>query len=275
MTIDDILDAAVDRGYARSSFVLYVYLTSFADLDTVQILAGTYVFSEPLSAAGLVHELIDGDAALKYTRLTIPEGTPNRMIATLAAELLPNVDPVEFLRLASTSEGQLFPDTYFVPVSFSAADLFALLTETHTTKLAATSRDQSESTLTDYEILVLASILEREANDEASMKIVSGILQNRLRIDMPLQADATIEYDLDKPLSELTAADLESNSPYNTYTNRGLPPTPIGNPGLTAIRAALAPTESDYFFYITAPDGTFYYAKTFDEHRANIERYLR
>ena len=92
---------------------------------------------------------------------------------------------------------------------------------------------------------------------------------------MPLQADASIEYVLDKPLNELTADDLKIESPYNTYLNQGLPPTPIGNPGLEAILAVLEPAQTDDLFYITGNDGEFYYAKTFDEHRLNIARYLK
>ena len=92
---------------------------------------------------------------------------------------------------------------------------------------------------------------------------------------MALQADASIEYVLGKPLGELTPEDLEIDTPYNTYLYRGLPPTPIGNPGLAAIRAVLEPTSSDYLFYITDSEGNFYYAETFDEHRANIAKYLR
>ena len=92
---------------------------------------------------------------------------------------------------------------------------------------------------------------------------------------MALQTDASIEYVLDKPLNELVPSDLEIDSPYNTYQNPGLPPTPIGNPGLEAIKAVLYPTPSKYLFYITGNDGNFYYAKNFDQHRLNIARYLR
>jgi len=138
----------------------------------------------------------------------------------------------------------------------------------------------AQSEFTEAEILILASILEREANSPESMGIVSGILQNRLAINMPLQADATIEYVLETPLGELPpgqlAAELrELDSPYNSYLNLGLPPTPIGNPGLTAIKAVLNPVETDYFYYVTDADGAFYYAETYDQHLQNIERYLR
>ena len=115
--------------------------------------------------------------------------------------------------------------------------------------------------MTEYEIITLASILEREANSAESMRMISGILQNRLEINMPLQVDASIEYDLDKPLHELTPTDLkERDTPYNTYLYSGLPPTPIGNPGQTAIEATLNPTESDYLFYVTDDESNFHYA---------------
>jgi len=142
-------------------------------------------------------------------------------------------------------------------------------------------REQIElSPLSEYEALILASIIEREANDEESMKMVSGILQNRLKIGMALQADASIEYTIGTPLNELPPGQLaselrETESPYNTYLNTGLTPTPIGNPGLMAIKAALNPTPSDNFFYITGNDGEFYYAETLKGHNQNIARYLR
>jgi UPF0755 protein len=128
---------------------------------------------------------------------------------------------------------------------------------------------------TEDEVIILASILEREANDETSMRMVAGILENRLRDDMPLQVDAVFQYYTGKGSSDLTLEDLTTDTPYNTYTNIGLPPQPIGNPGLMAIEAVLNPTPSDYYYYLTGDDGEFYYAKTFEEHKRNKARYLR
>ena len=105
--------------------------------------------------------------------------------------------------------------------------------------------------------------------------MVSGILQNRLREDMPLQVDATFHYINGKASHELTVDDLEMDSPFNTYKYVGLPPAPIANPGLESIQAVLSPTETNYFYYLTALDGTFHYAKTFEEHKKNKEKYLR
>jgi UPF0755 protein len=152
--------------------------------------------------------------------------------------------------------------------------------ETYTQTTQPLREQIAASSLTENEMLILASILEREANSPESMSIVSGILQNRLAIGMPLQADATIEYVLDTPLGELPPGQLaaklrELDSPYNTYLYLGLPPTPIGNPGLTAITAVLNPRETPYFYYVTGNDGKFYYAESYNEHLRNIDRYLR
>ena len=146
---------------------------------------------------------------------------------------------------------------------------------TYEEKQAARADMIAAHPLSEYEILILASIIEREARSEESMRIVSGILQNRLAIGMALQADASIEYVLNKPLNELVPEDLEIDTPYNTYLYPGLPPTPIGNPGLMAIDAVLTPIESDYFYYITDDSGEFHYAETYDAHRRNIAEYLR
>ena len=123
--------------------------------------------------------------------------------------------------------------------------------------------------------LTTASILEREANGTEDIKIISGILQNRLNKNMPLQVDAPFYYLLGKESSELTQADLKIKSPYNTYINKGLPPAPIGNPGLKAIEAAVYPTKTDYLYYLHDINGVVHYAKTHSEHVKNKQLYLK
>jgi UPF0755 protein len=200
--------------------------------------------------------------------------TRKDIVRTIHAEL-PSFDEQTFLELTKNNEGYLFPETYFVPEDFTAEEFVNLLTETYASALRPYKDAIASSTLSEFEVLTLASILEREANDETSMRMVSGILQNRLDIGMALQADATIGYVLDKPITELSPEDLEIDSPYNTYMNTGLTPTPIGNPGIQAIEAVLYPTKNEYLYYITGTDGTFHYAETFEEHKTNIEKYLR
>ena len=272
----DLHTIAVDlrsAGYIRSVPAFMIVAVVRGEAGNLK--AGTYTFQYPYSTPELVTRLAAGDFFNDLVRVTHVEGWSVRRLAFMAESALIDFDSAEFIEIANMYEGQLYPDTYYVPGDFSPKDLRDLLHAEYLTQMEQLQLQIDQHPLTEYEIITLASILEREANTITSKRTVSGILQNRLAIQMPLQADATMEYVLDKPLSELTAADLEIDSPYNTYLNRGLPPTPIGNPGMTAIMAVLEPVETDYFYYITGRDGEFYYAEDFDTHRQNIDRYLR
>jgi UPF0755 protein len=264
---------AAELNLTNSKWLLYATLRLLHNETGIK--ASTYVFLEPQNVFELAEKLTLGDHDTNLLALTIIEGESAKQIAKKSAQVLPNFNAAEFLVLAKDSEGRLFPDTYYLPQHFSAKDLFALLTNTFLEVTNSLQVQIEGSALSLDEIIILASIIEREANDETSMKMVSGILQERLRIGMALQVDASMEYVLEKPLKELSAEDLKRESPYNTYLNAGLTPTPIGNPGLASIDAVLNPTVSEYLFYITGSDGEFYYARTFDEHRTNIARYLR
>jgi UPF0755 protein len=274
-SVRDIAESVKEAEVVRSELLLYAALTYFH--DPTNIYAGTYVFTGEQNLFAVADTLASNKIETNLTRLTIPEGMRLTKAAEIAATVLPDFNEADYIEAANELEGKLFPDTYFVPENFSAADLVRLQQNTYQEKLTELQSDFEKSDLTEDEVIILASILEREANDETSMKMVSGILQNRLEIDMALQADATIEYALSVELNELPAGQLatelrETDSPYNTYLNRGLPPTPIGNPGLTAIEAVLNPTASEYFYYITDSDGEFYYARTYQEPLINIEQ---
>ncbi|MFT5037154.1 MAG: UPF0755 protein [Candidatus Azotimanducaceae bacterium] len=271
--ISEIADLFKKEGYVRSANLLHYHLISYA--SETQIHAGTYVFQEALTVRELAQHLFDVGPVENLLRLTFPEGIPVSEFARIADSILPTFDPDYFKELATGDEGMLFPDTYFVPETYEEEQLFNLLTETYESNIAPLRSQIQTHELSENEIVTLASIIEREANSIESMNIVSGILQNRLEIDMSLQADASIEYVLNKPLSELVSADLQIDSPYNTYLYRGLPPTPIGNPGINAIEAVLNPTPSNNLYYITDNNGDFHYAQTFDQHRMNIARFLR
>jgi UPF0755 protein len=204
-------------------------------------------------------------------KITFPEGFRVRDFKTF----FPATSSSQSLEFLIQYEGRLFPDTYFIKNSTTVHELVDVMQSTYESRLTPLRERIKESPFTEEEILILASILEREANDETSMRMVSGVLHNRLKINMPLQVDAVFEYLIGKTSAELTEADLDIDSPYNTYTNTGLPPTPISNPGILAIEAAIAPTDHSYLYYLTDADGVFHYANTFDEHRQNKARYLR
>lgn len=273
MTVADITQKAEAEGFVHSSLLLYALLSYFH--DPTELYAGSYLVNTRLSAGEFAAKLAAKDIVIDTVAVTIPEGTRVRDIGLIASKALTDFSASTFTSLAGVHEGYLFPETYHVPAKYSEEALLTLLMDTYNEKTASIRESLVTHILGEDGVITLASIVEREANDSESMRMVAGILQNRLREGMPLQADASMEYILDKPLSELTPADLEKDTPYNTYRYRGLPPTPIGNPGLEAIEAVLTPTESNYFFYITDTDGVFHYAQTFDEHRANIATYLR
>ncbi len=262
-----------EAGAIRSEYALLAVLRLNHKEDSVK--ASTYTFDTPLSLHELAAALTKGDNTSNLLRITHKEGETVAELATIADEILVDFDESAFLALATNEEGKLFPETYFVPKNYTALDLFTLMRSTFDTKIEPLSAEIQNHSLTLDEIIILASILEREANSLDSKRIVSGILQTRLDIGMALQVDASMEYVLKKPLSELTAEDLDMDSPYNTYLYPDLPPTPIGNPGLEAIKAVLNPEPSDYLFYITGDDGNFYYARDFEEHKINIARHLR
>ena len=236
--------------------------------------AGRYYFESPLTIHEISHALENGANSAPPFSITIPEGYRIAQIDALAAEHFLAINAGDILARAP-KEGYLFPDTYFVSETITAKELVALMSKTFQEKIAPLENEIQNSGHTQDEIITMASIIEREASTKESKHLVAGILWKRIEIGMALQVDAPFEYVLNKPGTELTRADLEIDSPYNTYTNVGLTPTPITNPGIEAIEAALRPKENPYLFYITAPDGTFHYAENFAQHTANVRRYLR
>ena len=262
-----------EQSIIKSGSFLYFVLTLFYDAKNIK--ASTYVFETPLTSRQIAEKLVTGDFGNDLIKFTHIEGERATHIAKEAEGALVNFDTALFLERAVPLEGKLYPETYYIPETFTADELIDLMVKTFAEKTRELQPQIDAYPLNYQEILVLASILEREANSPESMRMVSDILQRRLEEGMALQTDASIEYVLDKPLKELTPEDLEIDSPYNTYAQRGLPPTPIGNPGREAILAVLEPTPNPYVYYITDNDGVFHYAITYDEHKANIATYLR
>lgn len=258
-----------DSAYAvKSSRYLKLILRYMFTDQYIQ--AGTYRFESSLSTYAIAESITSGENLSPLVTLFLPEGfqtkdlykyLPISVISTTTHDI-------------SMLEGQLFPDTYYISSNATLSDILALLQDTHKLKIAQFSDEIARSSLSESEVIILASILEREANSVESKKMVSGILQNRLAIKMPLQVDAVFDYILNKTSKELTVDDLKVDSPYNTYRNVGLPPTPISNPGIEAIEAVLYPTETEYLYYITGDDGNFYYTKTFEEHKRNKAKYI-
>lgn len=273
LSASDIAHLLDEHNVVRSSSLLYITLQLRHDPSMIQ--AGTFIFDKPLNVLEVASRITESGATSNLATVTLPEGFTIKEFANIAEKNLPSFIAEEFLAENDSLEGYLFPDTYYVPADFTAQEFSELLKETFAQKTQGIEATIEAHSLGLAGVINLASLLEREANTEESMKMVSGILQNRLEEGMRLQTDASLEYVLGRPLGTLTADDLDIDSPYNTYRYGGLPPTPIGNPGLTSIMAVLEPIDSDYLYYLTDEDGVFHYAETFDEHRQNIAKYLR
>jgi UPF0755 protein len=176
-------------------------------------------------------------------------------------------------------EGVYFPDTYLIPLDEKPADTAARLITHFNEKFAPLGLEAIKQNIKWTTIVNLASIIQREAAGKGDMALISGVLWNRLDVKMPLGIDATIQYARGDTGSgwwaKITADDKKIDSPFNTFTNKGLPPTPISNPGLEALTAALRPASTTCLYYLHAPDKSIHCADTFEEHKANIEKYLK
>ncbi len=237
--------------------------------------SGIYVFDTPIGLVSVVRRLAAGEHGIEEARVTLTEGMTAQDMAQTIATQVPGFDTHAFLLAASTSEGYLFPDTYFVLPGTTPEDMVHRLRAQFDAKLETIQPQIDAFGKPLQDDVIIASILEREVKGLKDKRIVAGILYNRLNIGMPLQVDAAFGYANGQNGYTPTAADLAGDSPYNTYRNKGLPPTPISNPGLESLLAAVTPTKTSYIYYITGTDGTMHYATTFEQHKANIAKYLK
>lgn len=276
--ISKIGDRLVEEKLIHQSQIFTLYVKQKNLTDKIQ--AGSFQLSPKMSLQEIAKELTTGTDDVWVTFI---EGSrAEEMTDKLVAADLPEFDQAEFLKLAQENQGYLFPDTYLIPKMSTAQSIYNLLNSTFekkVTKGLATEIAASGRTLPD--IVNMASIVQREAKDPAQKRVVAGILWNRVDLGTSLNVDVTLRflkgYDSvakswwSAPLAEYKLLD----SPYNTYKYPGLPPAPIGNPGLDALEAAIEPTGSDYLYYLHTSDGNIYYAKTLPEHNANVQKYLK
>lgn len=255
------------------SHTLFGLVVSWSEQEK-NLRAGDYLFSEPQSVFGVAGRFISGDHGIAVARIMFPEGVTVVQMADIVARELPEVNKDAFVEAALPYEGYLFPDTYFFYTTATSGPVIAALRENFELKTGELKIRAEEEGAKWVDVVNLASIVEGEAATAEDRRIIAGILLHRIAIGMRLQVDAPFVYTLGKGSLELLQSDLESDSLYNTYRHEGLPPTPIGNPGLDAIQAVLEPTKTEYLYYLSESDGTMHYAKTFDEHKKNKLKYL-
>ncbi|MFA4872945.1 MAG: endolytic transglycosylase MltG [Patescibacteria group bacterium] len=284
-------------GAVRNSFAFSFY--SFISGLRSKFQAGTYVIPENAGVAAIARLFAQGEGKPERT-VTIIEGwTAEEIEAYLAKEKvfakgiflaavkkIPASCPfsenvcslvVSIPKKLNALEGYLFPDTYRLYFDAKPEDLIEKMLKNFLEKTGdqMLARSFETSNHTRHEIITMASIIEAEVPLDADRAIVSGIFWKRIDAGVPLQADSTVNYATGKSARAASLTDLKFNSPYNTYLYPDLPPGPIGNPGVSAIKAALSPQESDYWFFLSREDGTTVFSKTLDEHAAAKERYIK
>ena len=273
-----------DAGLIKNPFLFRLYI--FLALSQYSLKPGEYELSSKMPIRDIGDTLILG--GVNEVIITIPEGfslkqVEDRLVGVGLAkrdELMnykfsKDVSPILSDKPKSASlEGYLFPDTYRFFKDATLSDVISKMIDNLSNKLTldlkTAIKNSSHST---YEILTMASLIEKEIPKDSDRSIVAGILWKRLKASVPLQVDATLVYITGR--NELYEADKKINSLYNTYLYRGLPKGPVANPGLSAIKAAIFPDSSPYWYYLSAKDGTTVFSKTLEEHLRNKAKYLK
>ena len=304
--VNQITARLAEQGLIPHNFYIDTYLWLIKSEGKLK--PGTYSLAPSMSAQEIADKLVNSETS-SNSKVVIPEGWTRENIAevftkfhiehyqgTEDIKLVESQFEIDFLRQSNqadkyrpdydfltdlpqgaTLEGYLFPDTYEVYGNATPEEIVRKMLDNFAKKVDGDFlEDIKGQDKTVFEVVNLAAIVEREVRKEEEMKKVAGVYQNRLDADMKLQSDATITFITKKKDPQPTYEDTRIASPYNTYLHEGLPPAPIGNPGLQAIKAAVDPAEHDYLYFITKLDtGEAVFAETVEEHGENKERYLK
>jgi len=271
----------------ESPFRVYVYFKGVAG----KLQAGEYQLSSLMNIPEMVSKFVNGDVIKE--KITFPEGFNlkeikksfeiSEFLKTIDLEQLKIIDfkgKFEFLSGVpneASLEGFLFPDTYFFESDMKEREIAEIFLNNFDKKLAPyrPAFSGAAAGLTLFDVIKMASLIEKEVITYEDKEIVSGIFWKRLKVGQPLQSCATVAYILNTTKRQYSFEETRTVSPYNTYLNLGLPPGPICNPGLESILAALYPKDSEYWYFLSTPEGKTIFSKTFKEHNIAKEKYLR
>lgn len=254
-------------------FKTFIYLFSFGDS---RIIAGNYALHSKQNVMTLAWRVSNGVLDITPVKITIPEGMNSFEIANLISSQFPAFNKKVFSNIVESRklEGYLFPDTYFLMPDMTEEEIIKIMKDNFDERIQEVREEIKRFGKSESDVIKMASILEGEARLKDTREIVAGILWKRLSIGMALQVDTSFKYINGKTSATLTSEDLKMDSPYNSYTRRGLPPTAISNPGLDAIKAAINPKKTAYLYFLTDKEGNMHYASTFEQHVANKLKYL-
>lgn len=281
----DVADFLANEGLIRHPKVFRLYYRVFHKQNELQ--SGNYKLNTGMSASAIASDIANGRGK-SYVSITIPEGyTVDRIAALFEEKGLGKAEDFKKAAKAAKNpfikgeispdstypvEGYLFPDTYHLYLERPAEEeLIAAQLANFERKTAEMRKELEGSDMTLEQWVTLASLVEREVRKQDEQAKVAGIFWKRLHIDMPLQSCATIQYILGEPKLELTIADTQIASPYNTYIHSGFPPGPVSNPGLPALKASLHPQDTNELFFVARSDGSHIFSSTYEEHLRAIE----
>jgi len=270
----------------RFFFKLYVFFNNKQN----QLQVGGYSLNSSMNVPEITEKFISGEVA--EIKITIPEGFTLKQIESKLTDLtnVPRMflgilrvedfkSEFEFLKGASAElnlEGFLFPDTYHFSYLIKEEEIIGKMLNNFGKKLSPDLREEiTRQKKSIFEIVIMASLLEKEVRSFEDKKLVSGILWKRLENGIHLQVDATITYITEKKTTKVLKEDLQIDSPYNTYKYSGLPIGPICNPGLESIKAAIYPEASNFWYYLSKLDGETIFSRTLEEHNIAKAKYLR
>lgn len=276
-----------EKGLVRGSGLVSFY-ARLNDLDQ-KLKPGSYQLSRSQSLPDIVEKLVEGPPDIMI--FTMPEGFTLSQLADLLERkgiaqreefknLLksPRSYDYPFLKKIPSAvglEGYLFPDTYHIGSSTGEEEIIGMLLARFQTEIDRLDYEKKAANVnqTLHQAVTIASMIEGEAAVDEERPLISSVIYNRLRIGMPLQIDATVQYALGGKPGKLYYKDLEIDSPYNTYRIPGLPPGPINSPGRASLEAAVNPARTNYLYYVARPDGTHAFSSTLEEHNSNKRKY--
>ena len=275
----------IQAGVIRDDATFRAALWRSGQARTLQ--AGEFRFDRPMTPTEVIDKIARGEVYNR--RITFPEGLNIQEMARIyeqqgfgkaAAFTEAARDPAAIRGLdpaATDLEGYLFPETYAVPRDTTAVKLVGLMVERFKQLFTDEMQKAAQSLeLTPREAVTLAALVEKETAQPSERPIVAAVYLNRLKIGMPMQADPTVIYALQRAgryNGNIRRDDLSFDSPYNTYRYPGLPPGPIASPGLAALQAAVSPAKVDYLYFVSRNDGSHVFARTLVEHNENVRQY--
>lgn len=254
--------------------IVFFLTTKEKGLDKL-IQAGDFRLFSYMNAGQIAESLTHGTLDIW---VTIPEGLRAEEIANILQKHMPSYDP-SWNQELNKNEGYLFPDTYLFPRGASVDQIITIMRTNFQNKYDSIAASKTTN-LSEEQSVIIASIIEREAIFAEDRPMVASVLMNRIGLGMALGVDPTVQYAVGYDAEskswwkkDLTVDDLAINSPYNTRKFAGLPPSAISNPGISALKAALTPPETDYLYFYSDVKGHLHFAKTLDGHEANIKKY--